>query len=71
MENAHFELNTSLKTLDTLIEGMHQSRKNMIPLVGEQGLVDAAALNAGRQRAQEELKRSTEELERARQIPLS
>jgi hypothetical protein len=71
MENAHFELNTSLKTLDTLIDGMHESRKNMLPLVGEQRVVEAAALTAGRQRAQAELKRSTEELERARQIPLS
>lgn len=71
VENAHFELGTALKTLDTLIDGMQASRKNMIPLVGEQRLIEAAALTAGRERVQAELKRSNEELERARQIPLS
>jgi hypothetical protein len=71
MENAHFELNTALKTLDTLIDGMQASRTNMVPLVGEQRLIEPAALAAGRERAQAELKRSSEELERARQIPLS
>ena len=70
MENAHFELNTALKTLDTLIEGMHESRKRMQPLVGDKLIVDAAALNGARAAVQAELKRTAEELERARQVPI-
>jgi hypothetical protein len=71
MENVHFELGTALKTLDTLIDGMQESRKTILPLVGEQWVIEAAALTEGRQRAQAEIKRNVEELERARQIPLS
>ena len=70
MENAHFELNSALKTLDTLIEGMHGSRTRMLPLVGEKLIVDSAALNNARAGVQAELKRTAEELERARQVPI-
>jgi hypothetical protein len=70
VENAYYELGVALKTLDTLLESMHESRKRLGPLVGEHLLIGADALNAGRQSAQEELKRSAEELERARQLPL-
>ena len=42
----------------------------MAPLVGEKLLIDAAALNNARAAVQAELKRNTEELERARQIPI-
>jgi hypothetical protein len=70
VENAHYELNAALKTLDSLIDGMHESRTALGPLVGEKLLVQASALNAARERVQEELKRSATELERARQIPI-
>jgi hypothetical protein len=70
VENAHYELGVPLKTLDTLLDGMQESRKRVGPLVGEQRVIDAAALSAARLQAQEELKRSTTELERARQIPI-
>ena len=70
VENAHYELNAALKTLDSLIDGMHESRTALGPLVGEKLLVPASALNAARERVQEELKRSATELERARQIPI-
>jgi len=70
VENAHFELNSALKTLDSLLEGMPESRKRIAPLVGEKALVRADTLAAARAQEQEELKRSAEELERARQIPL-
>ena len=70
VENAHYELNAALKTLDNLIDGTHESRTVLGPLVGEKLLVPASALNAARERVQEELKRSATELERARQIPI-
>lgn len=70
VENAHYELNAALKTLDSLIEGMDESRKALGPLVGDKALVAAAALGAAREGVREELKRSAAELERARQIPL-
>ena len=70
VENAHYELNAALKTLDSLIDGMHESRKVLGPLVGEKVLVEASALNTARARVQEELQRSATELERARQIPI-
>jgi hypothetical protein len=70
VEDAHFELNVSLKALDGLLDGMQESRKRLAPLMGEKQLIEPAALNAARERVQGELKRSAEELERARQIPI-
>jgi len=69
VEDAHYELGVPLKTLDTLLEGMHESRKRLGPLAGENRLIGAAAISTARQQVQEELKRSAGELERARQIP--
>jgi hypothetical protein len=69
VENAHYELGVPLKTLDSLLDGMQESRKRLGPLVGEKLLIGAEELSSARQRVQEELKRSTTELERARQIP--
>jgi hypothetical protein len=71
VENAHFELNVALKALDGLLDGMQESLKRMAPLVGDRMLVEAELLNAARARAREELKRSADELERARQVPTS
>ena len=70
VEDAHYELGVPLKALDGLLDGMHESRKRLAPLVGEKLLIEPAALNAARERVQAELKRSAEELERARQIPI-
>jgi hypothetical protein len=71
VENAYYELGVPLKTLDTLLEGMYESRKRLgLLLGGESRLVGAEVLNAARQQVQEELKRSAAELERARQIPI-
>ena len=70
MENAHFELSTALKTLDTLTESMIESRKRMQPLVGDKLLIEAAAISGARERVQAELRRVAEELERARQVPI-
>jgi len=70
VENAHYELGVPLKTLDTLLDGMQDSRKRLGPLVGEKLLIGAEELGAARQRVHEELKRSATELERARQIPI-
>jgi len=70
VENAHYELNAALKTLDSLLDGMLESRKRLGPLVGEKLVVGADVVSAARGRVQEELQRSATELERARQIPL-
>lgn len=70
VEDAHYELGVPLKALDGLLDGMQESRKRLAPLVGDKLLIEPAALNAARERAQAELKRSAEELERARQIPI-
>jgi hypothetical protein len=70
VEDAYYELGVPLKTLDTLLESMYESRKRLGPLVGEPLLIGADALTAARQQVQEELKRSATELERARQIPI-
>jgi len=70
MENAHFELATALKTLDTLTEGMIESRKRMLPLVGDKLVIEATAINGARERTQAEIRRVAEELERARQVPV-
>jgi hypothetical protein len=70
VENAYYELGVPLKTLDTLLDSMQESRKRLGPLVGENLLIGADVLGAARQQVQEELKRSATELERARQIPI-
>jgi hypothetical protein len=71
VDESHFELNQALKTLDGLLDGMLESRKRMAPLAGEKRVVEAALLDAARVQAREELKRSADELERARQVPTS
>jgi hypothetical protein len=71
MESDYFELNTSLKTLDTLLAGMPESVKRAGPLLGDSRLLPASEFNAASARAQEDLKRVALELERARQLPLN
>jgi len=70
VENAYYEAGVPLKTLDSLLDGMQESRKRLGPLVGENRLIGADLLGAARKQVQEELKRNAAELERARQIPI-
>jgi hypothetical protein len=70
VENAHYELGVPLKTLDSLLDGMQESRKRVGPLTGEKLVISSEALSKARQHVQDELKRSATELERARQIPI-
>ena len=71
MERDYFELNTALKTLDTLYGGMPESVKRAAPLLGDKALLPASEFNKAAQETQEELKRVAIELERARQLPLN
>ena len=70
VESAYFEVGVQLKALDGLIDGMNESRNRLGPLMGDKLLIDTPALSAGRERIREELKRNSEELDRARQVPI-
>lgn len=71
MERDYFELNTALKTLDTLYSGMPESVKRATPLLGDKAVLPAGEFQKAAAETQEELKRVALELERARQLPLN
>lgn len=71
MERDYFELNTALKTLDTLYSGMPESVKRATPLFAANTLLPAGEFHKAAQETQDELKRVALELERARQLPLN
>lgn len=70
VESAYFEVGVQLKALDGLLDGMHESRNRLVPLVGDKILIDNGALSGAREQVMQELKRNAEELERARQVPI-
>jgi len=71
MERDYYELNASLKTLDTLLSGMPDTVKRAVPLFGDKLVVPAGEFNLAAQEVQEDLKRVAVELERARQLPIN
>jgi len=68
LERDHFELETSLKALAGLLESLPQAQKRLTPYVESSLILDDALRRQARQRALDELKRATLELEKARSL---
>lgn len=68
VERDHADLGRSLRTLDELMFSLEDAEKQLAPRVGAALLLDAAALRAARERAQEQAKGAAAELEKTRRI---
>jgi hypothetical protein len=68
VERDHADLGRSLRTLDGLLYSLEDAGKRLAPHLGASLLLDDATRRAARARAQEEAKRSDDELEKTRRI---
>jgi hypothetical protein len=68
VERDHTDLARSLRVLDELIYSLEDAEKKLAPHVGASQLLDAAARQAARARAQEAAKRAADELQKTRRI---
>jgi len=68
LERDHTDLGRSLKALDELLYSLDDAKQRLAPHVSASLLLDDGALRAARARAQEEAKRTADELEKARRI---
>lgn len=70
VERDHFELDTSLKALSSLLFTLPESQKRLEPHVGAALLLEESERRAARERAEENAKRAHEELEKVRKLAL-
>src|SRR4051794_6988697 len=68
VEDDHFNLGVELKALDELLLTLPEAEQKLEPYVGREALVDVSLSAAARKETQAELRRSTDELERARHL---
>ena len=68
VEQAHADLNRTLKAVEELLVTMPDAEKRLAPLVGKGLLLDAATRDAARKATQEEAAAAAAELEKARQL---
>jgi hypothetical protein len=68
LERAHFELETSLNALAQLLASLPDAQKRLTPYVDTSLILDDALRLQARQRALDELKRATLDLEKARSL---
>jgi hypothetical protein len=68
VEDDHFNLGVELKALDELLFTLPDAEQTLEPYVGRDALVDVSLSAAARKETQAELRRSTDELERARHL---
>ncbi len=66
MEQAHFELETSLNALAELLQSLPEAQKRLEPYVEASLTLDDAARRQARQQALDEVKRASQELKSAR-----
>lgn len=70
VEDEHFNLSLSLKALDQLLYGFPDAEQRLAPHVGREVLIDASLRDTARKQAQDELRRASDDLERARRLNL-
>jgi hypothetical protein len=70
VERDHFELETSLKALSSLLFSLPEAQKRLEPHVGGALLLEEGERRAARERAEENAKRAQEELEKVRKLAL-
>ena len=70
VERDHFELDTSLKALSSLLFTLPESQKRLEPLVGAAPLLEDAERRAARERAEQNAKRAHDELEKVRRLAM-
>ena len=70
VENAHYELDLSLKTLSQLLQTLPESQKELEPHVDPSLLLEDAERRIARERAEEAAKRAAGELEKVRKLAL-
>jgi len=70
VERDHYELDSSLKALSTLLFNLPESTKRLEPQVGGTLLLEDGERRAARERAEQSQKRAHEELEKVRRLAL-
>ncbi len=70
VERDHFELDTSLKAISSLLFTLPESRKRLEPLVPASLLLEESERRAARERVDQNAKRAHDELEKVRRLAL-
>src|SRR5918995_6613361 len=70
VERDHFELDTSLKAISSLLFTLPESRQRLAPQVGAGLLLEEGERRAARERAEQHAKRAHDELEKVRRLAL-
>jgi hypothetical protein len=68
VEDDHFNLGVELKALDDLLFSLPEAEKALSPHVGREVLIDESLRVSARKQAQDELRRATDDLARARSL---
>ena len=70
VEDDHFNIGVELKALDELLFSMSDAEQRLAPHVGREILVEESLFTAARKQAQDDLRRSADDLEGARRLNL-
>jgi hypothetical protein len=70
VERDHFELDTSLKAISSLLFTLPEARKRLEPLVDASLLLEESERRAARERVEQNAKRAHDELEKVRRLAL-
>jgi hypothetical protein len=70
VEDDHFNLGVELKALDELLFSMSDAEQRLAPHVGREILIEESLFAATRKQTQDDLRRSADDLERARHLNL-
>ena len=68
VEDDHFNIGVELKALDELLFSMSDAEQRLAPHVGREILVEESVFTAARKQAQDDLRRSADDLEGARRL---
>jgi len=68
VEDDHFNIGVELKALDELLFSMSDAEQRLAPHVGREILVEESLFTAARKQAQDDLRRSADDLEGARRL---